>query len=187
MNLLALALIAVGVSMDAGAICLLDGVDAGRVTLRYVLKVAGIFGTVALIMPTMGYLLGGQMPPFILEFDHWIAYLILSAIGASMILSALDTHCARPRGERSGKLLMLQAVATSLDAMAIGLSLAALEVEVEAAVLLVAGVTVLITAVAVAVGRRLGRRYACHASLAGGLMLLVSAIKILIEHLFFGA
>ena len=181
-----LLLIAVGLSMDAFAVSVCKGLGMRRLNLRVALVLAFLFGVFQAGMPVIGWLLGSQFLWLIEPVDHWIAFGLLGFIGGKMILDAV-------RGEQEddggtvdrvawGEFLML-AVATSIDALAVGISFAALSVEIVPSVALIGIVTFALSLVGVMVGHVFGSRFERPAQLAGGVVLVLIGVKVLLEHL----
>ncbi len=181
-----LLLIAVGLSMDAFAVSVCKGLGMRRLNLRVALVLAFLFGVFQAGMPVIGWLLGSQFLWLIEPVDHWIAFGLLGFIGGKMILDAV-------RGEQEddggtvdrvawGEFLML-AVATSIDALAVGISFAALSVEIVPSVALIGIVTFVLSLVGVMVGHVFGSRFERPAQLVGGVVLVLIGVKVLLEHL----
>ena len=185
MGVAELLLIAVGLSMDAFAVSVCKGLGMRRLDVRVALVLALLFGVFQAGMPVIGWLLGSQFLWLIEPVDHWIAFGLLGFIGGKMILDAV-------RGEEEeswvvdhvawGEFLML-AVATSIDALAVGISLAALNVEIVPSVLIIGVVTFVLSLVGVLVGHLFGSRFERPAQIVGGVVLMLIGVKVLLEHL----
>jgi putative Mn2+ efflux pump MntP len=185
MGVAELLLIAVGLSMDAFAVSVCKGLGMRRLNVRVALVLALLFGVFQAGMPVIGWLLGSQFLWLIEPVDHWIAFVLLGFIGGKMILDAV-------RGEEEesgvvdrvawGEFLML-AVATSIDALAVGISLAALNVEIVPSVLIIGVVTFVLSLVGVLVGHLFGSRFERPAQIVGGVVLMLIGVKVLLEHL----
>lgn len=179
-----LFLIAVGVSADAFAVALGKGLHMKSFNLRHALVIAVTFGAFQAIMPLVGWLLGTQFASSIESFDHWVAFGLLSIIGAKMLWEAIrpgeddevDTDTLDLRE------LAVLAVATSIDALAVGISFAFLDVSIGGAVTLIGVVTATVTFGGIVVGRRMGARFGRPAEILGGLVLIGIGTKILLEH-----
>ncbi|MPM36709.1 putative manganese efflux pump MntP [bioreactor metagenome] len=188
MGLVELLLIAVGLSMDAFAVALSRGLAIRKLRAEDFLTVGVCFGGFQAGMPLLGWLLGRQFEAYITRVDHWIAFLLLSFIGARMIYevwrSRHDPEEDCPPSNRLGQLLLL-AVATSIDALAVGITFAFLQVSILPAVCLIGATTFLISCAGVIVGHKFGAKHQHRAELAGGAVLILIGTKILLEHLGF--
>lgn len=182
-----LFLIALGVSADAFAVALGKGLHLRRFTVGNAVIIAGAFGLFQAVMPLIGYFLGVGFSSYIEDYDHWIGFGLLTAIGAKMLWEALkggddDSEVDTDRVDL--KELSVLAVATSIDALAVGVTFAFLpDVPIVWAVLLVGVTTFVISFAGVAVGNRMGHRFGKPAEIAGGLVLIVMGVKILADHL----
>lgn len=184
MGIIELLVIAVGVSMDAFAVSVCKGLSVSRVRPAHALKTGLWFGGFQAMMPLIGFFLGMSFADLVSAVDHWIAFVLLALIGADMIKESFDrkdSTSAKDADFSSGTMLAM-AVATSIDALAIGVSFAFLNVNIWAAVLCIGLVTGIFSAAGVYVGNVFGRRYKSMAELAGGVILVVMGLKILIEH-----
>lgn len=183
MDLLTLFLIAVGLSMDAFAVSVCKGLATPQYKLKYSLICGAWFGVFQALMPVIGYLLGVNFKQWITSFDHWIAFVLLGIIGFGMIKEALKSDEEEADPSFSAKTMAVLAVATSIDALAVGVTFAFLSVNIFAAVAFIGICTFLISAAGVKIGAVFGTKYKSKAELAGGIILVVLGIKILIEHL----
>ena len=178
--------IALGLSMDAFAVALCKGLNMRVYNKKYSFLIAAFFGGFQALMPLIGWLLGTQFARYIRGFDHWVAFLLLAFIGGKMVYDSVkkDDCCCEKKGEafHFRELLMLS-VATSIDALAAGVTFAFFKVNIFGAVLLIGAVTFILSASGVAIGNRFGIRYKNKAELIGGLALIIMGIKILLEHL----
>ncbi len=188
MSIFALFTLAVGLSMDAFAVSVCKGLALPKVKLRHMVLVGLWFGGFQALMPAIGYFLGAQFSSYISNFDHWIAFILLGIIGGSMIKEALekDDEEECPDAGLGVKTMFLMAVATSIDALAVGVTLAFLKVDVVSSVLFIGVVTFVISAVGVRIGNIFGTKYKSKAELLGGIILIILGIKILLEHLMGG-
>lgn len=186
MGIVELLLVAVGLSMDAFAVAVCKGLGMKRLNMRTAAVLALFFGGFQALMPLVGWLLGSQFMWLIEPVDHWVAFVLLVFIGAKMLWEALhddeDCDCEDTSRIDLREYLML-AIATSIDALAVGISFAALSVDIVPAVSLIGLVTFALTLVGVAVGHFFGSRYERPASIAGGVVLILIGVKILLEHL----
>ncbi|NLO48255.1 MAG: manganese efflux pump [Clostridiales bacterium] len=186
MGILEIIVIAVGLSMDAFAAALCRGM-AGKsnVNLRSALIIALFFGGFQALMPLTGWLLGRQFEQYIKNVDHWIAFGLLLFIGGKMIVEVVnkDRCPADSASEPELKMLFLLAVATSIDALAAGVTFAFLSVSILPAVLIIGVTTFVISLAGVFLGMRFGARFKTKAELLGGIVLILIGTKILLEHL----
>ena len=169
MGLLELFILAVGLSMDAFAVSVCKGLAMPKITFRKTLIV--------------GAWLGVQFRDKITAIDHWIAFILLGIIGANMIKEALSGECENESGSLDIKTMFLLAVATSIDALAVGITFAFLNVHIIAAVSFIGVTTFAISAAGVKIGNVFGTKYKSKAELAGGIILILLGLKILLEHL----
>jgi len=176
--------IAVGLSMDAFAVAISFGLGMRALHLRYALRIALFFGVFQALMPIIGYLAGLSIRNFVESFDHWIAFGLLSFIGSKMIYEAFALEDDRKLMNPQDLLLLLTlAFATSIDALAVGLSLSFLKVDILQPAIIIGLTTLAISFVGVCIGQRLGHLFEKKIEIAGGLILIIIGIKILCEHL----
>ncbi len=185
MGFFELLFLAVGLAMDAFAVSVCKGLSAKEYRLRHSLTAGAYFGGFQALMPLLGWLLGSQFESVIKSVDHWIAFGLLGLIGANMVREAFG-KAEEVNASFSPKAMLPLAVATSIDALAVGVTFAFLDVNIWLAVALIGGVTFAISAAGVKVGNVFGARFQSKAELAGGIILILLGVKILIEHLFFG-
>jgi len=187
MGLFEILLIGVGLSMDAFAVAVCQGLCMPKLNWRYAGVIALFFGGFQALMPLLGWLLGSQFAGYIQSIDHWVAFVLLGLIGGNMVREALapeeeETACAisdRP----DYKQLLLMAIATSIDALAVGVTFAFLSVQILPAVSLVGCTTFGLSLLGVVVGNYFGARYKKRAEMTGGIILILLGTKILLEHL----
>lgn len=183
MSTFSLFIIAVGLSMDAFAVSICKGLAMKKISLKKAGIVGLWFGGFQALMPAIGYVLGSQFESYITSIDHWIAFVLLSLIGLSMIKEALGKEEECQNDSLDVKTMFLLAVATSIDALAVGVTFAFLQVSIIPAVSFIGVITFLLSMVGVKVGNVFGIRYKSKAELAGGIILILMGIKILLEHL----
>lgn len=183
MDLLSLFLIAVGLSMDAFAVSVCKGLATPKYKLKYSMICGAWFGGFQALMPAVGYLLGVNFKKYITAIDHWIAFVLLALIGFNMIREALKNDDEGADPSFTAKSMSLLAVATSIDALAIGITFAFLDVNIVAAVLFIGVCTFVISAAGVKIGSAFGTRFKSKAEIAGGAILIILGIRILVEHL----
>ena len=182
MSLIELFILALGLSMDAFAVSVCKGLSVKQLRLRHALITGLYFGGFQALMPLIGYFLGTQFQSLITDIDHWIAFVLLVLIGINMIRES--------RGESEEldasfgfKVMLPLAVATSIDALAVGVTFAFLQVQIVAAVSLIGITTFILSAVGVKIGNVFGAKYKSRAELLGGVVLILMGLKILLEHL----
>ena len=186
MSIIEIALIGVGLAMDAFAVSICKGLAMRRMNYKKAIIIAAFFGVFQALMPALGYVLGTTFANKIAAIDHWIAFILLALIGANMIKEALssdDDEC-QDDSLRLGDLIMLS-IATSIDALAVGITFAFFNVSLLLSVSMIGIITFIICVIGVKVGNVFGEKYKSKAELAGGLILIVMGAKILIVHLFF--
>ncbi len=182
MSFVELLLIAVGLSMDAFAVAICKGLSIRTLKLRHAVLVGLYFGGFQALMPVIGWLLGVRFEHVITSFDHWVAFCLLAIIGISMIQEAFSK--AEELSDDLGvRTMVMLAVATSIDALAVGITFAFLQVRILPAAGLIGVTTFLLSALGVYVGRLFGLRYKAKAEFAGGVILILIGLKILLEHL----
>ena len=185
MGLIELFLIAVGLSMDAFAVSVCKGLAMPKCTFKKAAIVGLWFGGFQALMPAIGYVLGAQFQETIASIDHWIAFELLALIGGNMIHEALDNGEEEADASLDVKTMFLLAVATSIDALAIGITFAFLKVNIIPAVCFIGIVTFIISFAGVKIGNVFGARYKNKAEIVGGVILILLGLKILLEHLGF--
>lgn len=187
MGLLELFILAVGLSMDAFAVSVCKGLAMPKISVKKAGIVGLWFGGFQALMPAAGYLLGYQFRDKITAVDHWIAVVLLCIIGGGMIREAYsggcDDGCETEDASLDIKTMFLLAVATSIDALAVGITFAFLNVHIVAAVSFIGITTFIISAAGVKIGNVFGTKYKSKAEFAGGVILILLGIKILFEHL----
>lgn len=186
MSLFSLFLLAVGLSMDAFAVAVCKGLATQKLTLKKACIVGLWFGFFQALMPTIGYLVGFRFQEKITSLDHWIAFVLLVLIGANMVREALSKEEEQANASLAFREMLLLAVATSIDALAVGVTFAFLpDIPIIPAVTFIGVITFLLSALGMKIGNVFGVRYKSKAELAGGIILILIGSKILIEHLFF--
>lgn len=184
MGMMELFLIAVGLSMDAFAVAVCKGLALRKVNLGQMALVGLWFGGFQALMPLAGYFLGAAFQKYITAVDHWVAFVLLAFIGVNMIREARSQETGEADGSLSAKAMVPLAVATSIDALAVGVTFALLpDVHIGAAVTFIGITTFCLSAVGVQVGHVFGAKYKSKAELLGGAILVLLGLKILLEHL----
>lgn len=182
MSLWELFVIAVGLSMDAFAVSVCKGLSVQKVKPKNYLIVAAYFGGFQALMPLLGYLLGVRFEAMVANVDHWIAFVLLGLIGANMVR---ESRAGEEKLDDSFTVstMLILAVATSIDALAIGVTFAFLGVNIVEAIILIGITTGIISGVGLKIGNVFGSRYKSKAEMAGGIVLILMGIKILVQHL----
>lgn len=186
MTVIELIILAAGLAMDAFAVSVCKGLSVQKYQKRQSVIAGLYFGGFQAAMPLLGWLLGRQFESLIKNIDHWIAFALLVLIGANMIREAVKNEDESVNASFSPKTMLPLAVATSIDALAVGVTFAFLNVEIAPAVSVIGVITFVFSAAGVKIGNAFGAKYKSKAELAGGIALIAIGIKILIEHLFFG-
>lgn len=189
MNLFTTILLALGMSVDAFAAALARGAGSLHYTWRQTVKTALIFGIVETITPLIGWLVGSIAQKFIAEYDHWLAFGLLLALGLKMIWGALhdegDEAAAADKNRTDTTLLLtvITAIATSIDSMVVGVGLAFLDANIWLTALAIGTSTTIMAAIGLRLGRLLGQKIGSRAEMAGGVVLIGIGTFILLEHL----
>lgn len=183
MGLFSLFIIAVGLSMDACAVAICKGLAMQKAPWKRAMTVGLWFGGFQGLMPAIGYVLGSQFERYIVNIDHWIAFVLLCIIGGNMIKEALSKEEECADASLAVKDMFLLAVATSIDALAVGVTFAFLQVQILPAVAFIGVITFTLSTLGVKVGNIFGCRFKSKAELAGGIILIIMGTKILLEHL----
>ncbi len=188
MSLATLFITAVGLSMDAFAVAICKGLAVKKAGIKQMLLAGLWFGGFQALMPTLGYLFGSTLKEYVEKYDHWIAFILLGIIGANMIKEALskdkDCDCESSSASMGMKEMFTLAVATSIDALIVGIGYAFLpDVNIGAAVGFIGVITFVLSAIGIKVGNIFGMKFKSKAEFTGGLILILMGLKILLEHL----
>ncbi len=183
MGMMELFLIAVGLSMDAFAVSVCKGLSVSKTNVRHALCVGAYFGGFQALMPLLGFLLGRQFESLITSVDHWIAFVLLAIIGGNMIRESFKEEEEELNASFAFRTMLPLALATSIDALAMGVTFAFLRVDIVPAVLFIGVITFLLSAVGLKAGNVFGVKYKARAELFGGVVLVLMGLKILLEHL----
>lgn len=188
MSILEIFLIGLGVSADAFAVSMCKGVEMKKFILKYALLIALFFGGFQMLMPIIGWAAGTLFEKYITEFDHWIAFGLLLFLGGKMIYDGIfDKDDNKDGEEKPMKLgfftLLVMAIATSIDALAVGVTFAFLKVNVWIAVSIIGATTFSFSLVGVGIGVKVGDKFKNKAEILGGVILILLGVKILLEHL----
>ena len=183
MSLLTLFITAVGLSMDAFAVAICKGLAMKKLSWKKALIIGLWFGGFQALMPTIGYLLGTRFESYVTAIDHWIAFVLLALIGANMVKESFSKEEESSNDAVDFKTMFLLAIATSIDALAVGVTYAFLQVRIVPAVSFIGVITFTLSIVGVKIGNVFGLKYKTKAELTGGIILIVMGVKILLEHL----
>lgn len=188
MGFIELFLVGVGLSMDAFAVSICKGLGMKRLNMKQALVIGLFFGGFQALMPFLGWALGTQLADLITPIDHWIAFILLAVIGGKMLLDAFrggdeDEAAEAKDAKLDLKELFMLAIATSIDALAVGITFAFLGVDIVFAIAVIGLTTFVISVAGVAVGHAFGARYEKGATIVGGVVLILIGLKILLEHL----
>ena len=183
MGLLELFVIAVGLSMDAFAVSICKGLSVRELKPKHALAVGVYFGGFQMLMPLIGFALGVRFQSFITSIDHWIALVLLGLIGANMIRESREQDEENLSDSFSFGTMLPLAVATSIDALAVGVTFAFLQVSILPAVCFIGATTFILSCIGIRIGHVFGLKYNSRAELFGGAVLILMGIKILLEHL----
>ena len=184
MGLFELFVLAVGLSMDAFAVSVCKGLSLGKITKKHMCLAGAWFGGFQALMPLIGYFAGRFFADYITKYDHWIAFILLVIIGGSMIKEAFGEE-EEMDNSMDAKSMFILAVATSIDALAVGVTFAFLKVAIIPAVTFIGVITFVCSAAGIKIGSIFGAKYKAKAEIAGGVILVLIGLKILIEGLFF--
>lgn len=184
MGIFELIFIAFGLSMDAFAVSVCKGLSTQWLKPRHYLIIGAWFGGFQALMPSIGYLLGSAFERYITKYDHWIAFVLLIIIGGNMIKEGFSKEESNSNSSFSFSTMLILAVATSIDALAVGITFALLpNVNIISAVSLIGVITFIMSAIGLKVGNIFGLKYKSKAEIAGGIILILIGTKILLEHL----
>ena len=183
MGLLEVALIAIGLAMDAFAVSICKGLSMKKMSWKKALIVGMYFGIFQGIMPIIGYFLGSTFETLVTQIDHWIAFILLTLIGANMLKEAVEKECEGCNDSVDFKTMIMLAIATSIDALAVGISFAFLKTNIILSALVIGIITFAICVIGVKIGNKFGDKYEKKAEITGGIILIIMGVKILLEHL----
>ncbi len=183
MTFIELLLIAIGLSMDAFSVSICKGLTTKKFSWRMALVCGLWFGFFQALMPIIGYFLGAQFQEMIEAYDHWIAFGLLFLIGANMIREAVWGKEESQDGSLGFKTMLLLAIATSIDALAVGVSFACIRVKLWSSVIVIGLTTFAFSVLGVKIGNVFGSKYEKSAEIIGGIILILIGLKILLEHL----
>lgn len=183
MDIIQIAIIGLGLAMDACAVSIGKGLTLRRVHLRHILSVGLWFGGFQALMPIIGYLLGRSFTEYVESIDHWIAFGLLLLIGINMIREAFGEEEESHNSDFGFRTMLLMAIATSIDALAVGISIAFMHVDIWMAAAVIGIVTMAISSIGILLGAKIGAKIGSKAGALGGIILIAIGVNILIEHL----
>lgn len=183
MHILEILLSAICLAMDAFAVSVCKGLSMKKIEWKKAIIIALYFGTFQALMPLIGYFLGTTFEQYITNLDHWVAFILLGAIGANMIKEALWGDEEELNDSVDFKTMIVLSIATSIDALALGITFAFLKVNMVLATLIIGIVTFIICLIGVKIGNKFGSQYGKKAEIFGGIILIILGTKILLEHL----
>lgn len=183
MGVIELIILSVGLAMDAFAVSICKGISMKKMDWKKAIIIGLWFGAFQAIMPLIGYLLGSTFEQVVKNIDHWLAFILLSAIGANMIKESFSKDTEDENDDISARAMFVLAVATSIDALAVGITFAFFKVNIILAISLIGIITFLLAVLGTKIGNRFGDKYESKAELAGGIILILLGLKILLEHL----
>ena len=175
--------IAIGLAMDAFAVSVCKGLSMKKVKWKNTIIIALYFGFFQAAMPILGYLLGSSLSDFVQKIDHWIAFILLAIIGGNMIKESTDDELEKRNDKIDFKTMIVLAIATSIDALAVGITFAFFNVNLLLAIIIIGIITFVLSIMGVLIGNKFGDKLQNKAEFAGGIILIIIGLKILLEHL----
>ena len=183
MELFEIIVIGIGLAMDAFAVSICKGLSMKKINWKNAMIIALYFGLFQAGMPVLGYALGSAFSSFVQSVDHWIAFILLAIIGGNMIKDSTDDEVEKRNDKVDARTMIVLAIATSIDALAIGVTFAFFEVNLLLAILIIGVITFVLSVLGVIIGNKFGDKFQNRAELAGGIILIIIGLKILLEHL----
>lgn len=183
MGILEILLLSIGLAMDAFAVSICKGLSMKKMNWKNAVIIALYFGIFQAVMPLIGYFLGMTFESIVTTFDHWVAFALLTLIGGGMIKDSFDDEEEKKNDKVDLKTMVVLALATSIDALAVGITFAFFDVNIVIAVSIIGAITFVISILGVKIGNRFGDKYQNKAELMGGIILVLLGFKILLEHL----
>lgn len=185
MGIIEIILLSIGLGMDAFAVSVCKGISIKKMDYKKSIIIGLYFGAFQALMPVIGYFLGETFSEFISNIDHWIAFILLTIIGGKMIKDAISKEKENENynDDISFKTMIVLAIATSIDALAVGITFAFFKVNVLLSVTLIGIITFILSVIGTKIGNRFGNKYEKNAELIGGTILILIGLKILCEHL----
>jgi len=183
MELFEIIAIGIGLAMDAFAVSICKGLSMKKIDWKKAIIIALYFGIFQALMPVLGYFLGSTFSSFVQSVDHWIAFILLAIIGGNMIKDSTDDEVEKRNDKVDVKTMLLLAIATSIDALAVGVTFAFFEVNLLLSISIIGIITFVLSFLGVIIGNKFGDKFQNRAELAGGIVLIIIGLKILLEHL----
>ena len=183
MGIIELILLSIGLGMDAFAVSICKGISMKKMDWKKACIIGAYFGIFQAIMPIIGYFLGSTFESFITNFDHWVAFILLAIIGGNMIKESFSNECDTITDDVNFKTMIILAIATSIDALAVGITFAFFNVNLILAITLIGIITFALSVIGTKVGNKFGDKYEKKAEFIGGVLLILLGLKILLEHL----
>lgn len=183
MGAIEILLISIGLAMDAFAVSVCKGLAMKKMSWKNAIIIGLYFGIFQAVMPVIGYFLGTTFERFITNVDHWVAFILLVGIGINMVKEAFDKESENRNDNVDVKTMLVLSIATSIDALAIGITFACLKIHIVMPVITIGLITFIISVIGVKIGNRFGDKYEKKAEIMGGVILILLGIKILLEHL----
>jgi len=183
MELFEIIAIGIGLAMDAFAVSICKGLSMKKIDWKKAIIIALYFGIFQALMPILGYFLGSTFSSFVQSVDHWIAFILLAIIGGNMIKDSTDDEVEKRNDKVDVKTMLLLAIATSIDALAVGVTFAFFEVNLLLSISIIGIITFVLSFLGVIIGNKFGDKFQNRAELAGGIVLIIIGLKILLEHL----
>lgn len=183
MGIIEIFLISIGLAMDAFAVSVCKGLSMKKLDIRKAIIIALYFGVFQALMPALGYLLGHAFQNLVTTIDHWVAFILLSFIGGKMIKDSFTEENDKANDNVDFKSMIILAIATSIDALAVGITFAFLNTNLISSISIIGIVTFVLSLIGVNIGNKFGNKLQNKAELTGGIILIAMGIKILLEHL----
>ena len=183
MGAIEILLISIGLAMDAFAVSVCKGLAMKKMSWKKAIIIGLYFGIFQAVMPVIGYFLGTTFERFITYVDHWVAFILLVGIGINMVKEAFDKESENRNDNVDMKTMLVLSIATSIDALAIGITFACLKIHIVMPVITIGLITFIISVIGVKIGNQFGDKYGKKAEIMGGVILILLGIKILLEHL----
>lgn len=183
MGIYEIVLIGLGLAMDAFAVSICKGLSMKKMNWKSAMVIALYFGIFQALMPIIGYFLGTTFSGLVENVDHWIVFILLTIIGGNMIRDSFDDECEKRNDKVDFKTMIILAIATSIDAFAIGVTFAFFKTNIATAVSIIGIVTFILSLIGVKIGNHFGDKFQNKAELTGGIILIIIGTKILLEHL----
>lgn len=183
MELFEIIAIGIGLAMDAFAVSICKGLSMKKIDWKKAIIIALYFGIFQALMPVLGYFLGSTFSSFVQSVDHWIAFILLAIIGGNMIKDSTDDEVEKRNDKVDVKTMLLLAIATSIDALAVGVTFAFFEVNLLLSISIIGIITFVLSFLGVIIGNKFGDKFQNRAELTGGIVLIIIGLKILLEHL----